>query len=211
MTALVQFAGHECKEAVPQRSAQRADRKARGLAEPDDDRPAGLGIRIEEHRARADLTRVEAHPAPFGQAGIERPVETRFGSRKSVANIMASEHWKTREGEVPIDYAQLDFVVMLRRRLLCVAHDASWHIATTLSAAARHWHISPVIAVGFVVRNERGWTQENLADRVGLSARYVGQIERAQASMSVTVLGRLANALKVDAGELVRRSGEKSS
>jgi transcriptional regulator with XRE-family HTH domain len=33
-------------------------------------------------------------------------------------------------------------------------------------------------------RNARGWTQEDLADRVGLSARYVGQIERSQASMS---------------------------
>lgn len=28
------------------------------------------------------------------------------------------------------------------------------------------------------LRNERGWIQEDLADRVGLSARYVGQIER---------------------------------
>jgi transcriptional regulator with XRE-family HTH domain len=43
-------------------------------------------------------------------------------------------------------------------------------------------------------------------DRVGLSARYVSQIERAQTSMSVTVLGRVAQALKVDATELVKRS-----
>ena len=50
------------------------------------------------------------------------------------------------------------------------------------------------------LRHAKGWTQEELAERVGLSARYVGQIERAQASMSVTVLGRLADALKVDAG-----------
>jgi transcriptional regulator with XRE-family HTH domain len=59
-------------------------------------------------------------------------------------------------------------------------------------------------------RNERGWTQDDLADLVGLSARYVGQIERSQASMSVTVLGRLAEALRVDAGELVRRTRDKS-
>ena len=56
------------------------------------------------------------------------------------------------------------------------------------------------------LRTLRGWTQEDLADRVGLSARYVGQIERAQASMSVTVLGRLADALRVEAAELVRSS-----
>jgi transcriptional regulator with XRE-family HTH domain len=58
-------------------------------------------------------------------------------------------------------------------------------------------------------RNERGWTQEDLADRVGLSARYVGQIERAQASMTVSVLGRIADALKVEAAELVRRRGKQ--
>jgi transcriptional regulator with XRE-family HTH domain len=51
---------------------------------------------------------------------------------------------------------------------------------------------------------------EDFADRVGLSARYVGQIERAQASMTITVLGRIANALKVDAGELVKRTRDKS-
>ena len=49
------------------------------------------------------------------------------------------------------------------------------------------------------LRHDRGWTQEDLADRVGLSARYVGQIERAQASMTITVLGRIANALEVEA------------
>ncbi len=42
------------------------------------------------------------------------------------------------------------------------------------------------------LRLERGWTQEDLAEQVGLSARYVGQIERAQASMTITVLGRIA-------------------
>ena len=55
------------------------------------------------------------------------------------------------------------------------------------------------------LRTARGWAQEDLADRVGLSARYVGQIERSQASMSVTVLGRLAEALKVKASELIER------
>jgi len=56
------------------------------------------------------------------------------------------------------------------------------------------------------LRHDRGWTQEDLAERVGLSARYVGQIERAQASMTVSVLGRIAYAFKVDAAELVARS-----
>jgi DNA-binding XRE family transcriptional regulator len=56
------------------------------------------------------------------------------------------------------------------------------------------------------LRNGKGWTQEDLADRVGLSVRYLGQVERAQASMSITVLGRLADALVIDASELVRSS-----
>lgn len=54
-------------------------------------------------------------------------------------------------------------------------------------------------------RHAKKLTQEELADRAGLSARYVGAIERADVSASVTVLGRLADALGVDPGELVRR------
>jgi transcriptional regulator with XRE-family HTH domain len=54
-------------------------------------------------------------------------------------------------------------------------------------------------------RHARGWTQEELADRVGLSSRYVGQVERAQASASVTVLGRLAQALGVEPFELIAK------
>jgi transcriptional regulator with XRE-family HTH domain len=43
--------------------------------------------------------------------------------------------------------------------------------------------------------------QEELADQEGLSARYLGSIERAAVSASVTVLGRLAQPLRVDACE----------
>jgi transcriptional regulator with XRE-family HTH domain len=56
------------------------------------------------------------------------------------------------------------------------------------------------------LRQARGWTQEELADRVRLSVRYVGQVERGQASMSVTVLGRFADTLMVDATVLVKLS-----
>src|SRR5260370_41510736 len=53
-------------------------------------------------------------------------------------------------------------------------------------------------------RHERKLTQEELADRAGLSARYLGSIERAAVSASVTVLGRLAQALRIDACDLIR-------
>ena len=55
-------------------------------------------------------------------------------------------------------------------------------------------------------RHARNLTQEELADRAGLSARYLGSIERAAVSASVTVLGRLAEALRMDACDLIRVS-----
>lgn len=53
-------------------------------------------------------------------------------------------------------------------------------------------------------RQARRLTQEELADRAGLSSRYLGSIERAVVSASVTVLGRLADALNVDASDLLQ-------
>jgi transcriptional regulator with XRE-family HTH domain len=47
-------------------------------------------------------------------------------------------------------------------------------------------------------------TQEELADRAGLSARYLGSIERAEVSVTITILERLAKALGIDPGELIR-------
>jgi transcriptional regulator with XRE-family HTH domain len=56
-----------------------------------------------------------------------------------------------------------------------------------------------------VLRHERGLTQEDVAELTGLSSRYIGSIERARVSASVTILGRLAKALKVDPCFLIRR------
>jgi DNA-binding XRE family transcriptional regulator len=53
-------------------------------------------------------------------------------------------------------------------------------------------------------RLARELTQEELADRAGVSARYLGSIERSAVAASVTVLGRLAKALRVDPCELLR-------
>jgi transcriptional regulator with XRE-family HTH domain len=60
-------------------------------------------------------------------------------------------------------------------------------------------------------RHVRELTQEELADRAGLSTRYLGSIERAAVSASVTVLGRLAQALRVDACELIRVPARRKS
>jgi transcriptional regulator with XRE-family HTH domain len=55
-----------------------------------------------------------------------------------------------------------------------------------------------------LLRQEKEMTQEELADRTGLSSRYVGSIERARVSASITILGKLAKALDVDPCDLIR-------
>ena len=55
------------------------------------------------------------------------------------------------------------------------------------------------------IRHDKKMTQEELADLAGLSARYIGAIERADKSASVTVLGRIAEALGVEAEALIKR------
>ncbi|MGK9264186.1 helix-turn-helix transcriptional regulator [Sinorhizobium meliloti] len=57
------------------------------------------------------------------------------------------------------------------------------------------------------IRHGKQLTQEELADRSGLSARYIGAIERADVSASVTVLGQIAEALGVEPAALVTKSG----
>ena len=54
------------------------------------------------------------------------------------------------------------------------------------------------------LRHERDLTQEEVADLTGLSSRYIGSIERARVSASVTVLGQLAGALDVEPCLLIK-------
>lgn len=58
------------------------------------------------------------------------------------------------------------------------------------------------------VRHDKKLTQEELADRAGLSMRYVGAIERADVSASVTVLGQIADALEIDPTELLKKTSK---
>lgn len=51
--------------------------------------------------------------------------------------------------------------------------------------------------------HERALTQEDVAELTGLSSRYIGSIERARVSASVTVLGKLAEALGVEPFRLI--------
>ena len=55
------------------------------------------------------------------------------------------------------------------------------------------------------IRNERGKTQEEMAHILGISSRYLGSIERARVSPSVTLLGKFAVALKMESCSLIQR------
>jgi transcriptional regulator with XRE-family HTH domain len=54
------------------------------------------------------------------------------------------------------------------------------------------------------LRNERGLSQERLAEAASLTADYIGFIERGENVPTLTVLLKLAKALSVDAAELLR-------
>lgn len=45
------------------------------------------------------------------------------------------------------------------------------------------------------LRHEKGWSQEELADKVGLHRTYVGAVERGEQNITVDTLAKLAKAL----------------
>jgi transcriptional regulator with XRE-family HTH domain len=53
------------------------------------------------------------------------------------------------------------------------------------------------------IRQEKGFTQQALADRIGIQRVYVAKIEGGVKTPSLQMLARLAKALKVLVGELV--------
>ena len=53
------------------------------------------------------------------------------------------------------------------------------------------------------LREEKGWSQEDYADRAGIHRTYVSDIERGRRNQSVTVVERLAKPLSIDAGRLL--------
>ena len=53
------------------------------------------------------------------------------------------------------------------------------------------------------LREEKGWSQEDYADRAGIHRTYVSDIERGKRNPTVTVVEKLAKPLEVTAGELL--------
>ncbi len=54
-----------------------------------------------------------------------------------------------------------------------------------------------------LLREERGWSQEELADQAGLHRTYISGIERRVRNPTLLVLERLAKALKIPAATLI--------
>lgn len=53
------------------------------------------------------------------------------------------------------------------------------------------------------LREAKGWSQEDYADRAGIHRTYVSDIERGRRNPTITVVEKLARPLEVRAGDLL--------
>jgi transcriptional regulator with XRE-family HTH domain len=53
------------------------------------------------------------------------------------------------------------------------------------------------------LRSEKGWSQEDYADRAGIHRTYVSDIERGHRNPTITVLEKLASPFKIPPGNLL--------
>jgi transcriptional regulator with XRE-family HTH domain len=53
-----------------------------------------------------------------------------------------------------------------------------------------------------LLREQRGLSQEKLAERAGLTSKFLGEVERVETNPSTTSIARLAAALSVNVGDL---------
>jgi transcriptional regulator with XRE-family HTH domain len=54
------------------------------------------------------------------------------------------------------------------------------------------------------LRKEKGFSQEELADKAGLHRTYIGMIERAEKNITLTNVGKIACALNVSVKDLTK-------
>jgi len=61
------------------------------------------------------------------------------------------------------------------------------------------------------LRNDQGWSQEELADRAGLHRTYIGSVELGEQNLSLINIERLAATLGVSLAELFAPFADKPS
>jgi len=54
------------------------------------------------------------------------------------------------------------------------------------------------------LRESRGWTQEELAERASMNASYLGFVERGDNVPTLTIILQIAEGLRVEPAELLR-------
>ena len=55
------------------------------------------------------------------------------------------------------------------------------------------------------LREERGWSQEQLAERADLNRSYLGEVERGRAVPSIVTVAKLAGALEIQLSSFIAR------
>jgi transcriptional regulator with XRE-family HTH domain len=55
------------------------------------------------------------------------------------------------------------------------------------------------------LRKDKGWSQEDLAEKAGLHRTYIGSIERSERNVSLLNIERIAGALGVSIEILIRK------
>lgn len=61
-----------------------------------------------------------------------------------------------------------------------------------------------------ILRKKRNWTQHDLAEKVGISSTYMGEIERSEKNVTYDILVKIATVLDISLAELVRYSDKLS-
>jgi len=59
------------------------------------------------------------------------------------------------------------------------------------------------------LRQAKGLSQEELADRAAINRNYVGMLEREQHAATIDMLEKLADVLEADPVEFFRRDGQR--
>jgi transcriptional regulator with XRE-family HTH domain len=84
----------------------------------------------------------------------------------------------------------------------------------SIRPSGAHSRTEILTVFGRILREHRqraGLSQEKLAAKAGFDRTYVGRLERAERSVSLVSITRLAEALDVEPAELVRGLGDNES